>query len=227
MPFGPGSGNRCRWVSALRFASASTARTAWSIQRRSSVDVFGTTRLLEALRHALRPLLDVCRQTLTHATQQEHADDRGQRERDQHGPQHAERCPLQPAEAHEPDQPERDQEQPEPREGVRDERFHPSRVARPFTSTHGGLATHGTHANLRTLWVEGSRMGDRRHRRSAPSSVTPSGRLGQLTRVPALRRFWQASTTRLAIDSSAALPYERGSYAFLLPTSPSTFSTPS
>jgi hypothetical protein len=45
--------------------------------------------------------------------------------------------------------------------------------------------------------------------------------------VPADRRSSQASTTRLAMPPSAAFPHARGSYAFLLPTSPSTFSTPS
>ena len=36
-----------------------------------------------------------------------------------------------------------------------------------------------------------------------------------------------ASTTRAAIESSASRPHERGSYIFLLPTSPSTLSTSS
>ena len=45
--------------------------------------------------------------------------------------------------------------------------------------------------------------------------------------VPAERRYSQASTTRLAMPASAALPQARGSYCFLLPTSPSIFSTPS
>ena len=45
--------------------------------------------------------------------------------------------------------------------------------------------------------------------------------------VPALRRFWQASTTRAAMLASASLPQARGSYFFLLPTSPSIFRTPS
>ena len=45
--------------------------------------------------------------------------------------------------------------------------------------------------------------------------------------VPVERRSSQASTTRLAMPASASLPQARGSYAFLLPTSPSTFSTPS
>ncbi len=45
--------------------------------------------------------------------------------------------------------------------------------------------------------------------------------------VPAERRSSQASITRLAMPASAIFPQARGSYAFLLPTSPSTFSTPS
>ena len=45
--------------------------------------------------------------------------------------------------------------------------------------------------------------------------------------VPAERRSSQASTTRLLMPASASFPQPRGSYAFLLPTSPSTFSTPS
>ena len=45
--------------------------------------------------------------------------------------------------------------------------------------------------------------------------------------VPAERRSSQASTTRFAMPASANFPQARGSYAFLLPTSPSTFSTPS
>jgi hypothetical protein len=45
--------------------------------------------------------------------------------------------------------------------------------------------------------------------------------------VPAERRSSQASITRLAMPASDNFPHARGSYAFLLPTSPSTFSTPS
>ena len=43
---------------------------------------------------------------------------------------------------------------------------------------------------------------------------------------PALLRSWQPWTTRCAMPASAVLPYARGSYIFLLPTSPSIFSTP-
>src|SRR3954470_4618543 len=42
--------------------------------------------------------------------------------------------------------------------------------------------------------------------------------------VPVERRFSQASTTRWARPFSASLPQARGSYAFLLPTSPSILS---
>ena len=52
-------------------------------------------------------------------------------------------------------------------------------------------------------------------------------RFGYATCVPAERRSSQANTTRAAIDASASLPQARGSYCFLLPTSPSTLSTPS
>ena len=45
--------------------------------------------------------------------------------------------------------------------------------------------------------------------------------------VPALRRLAHASAMRDAMPASAALPQARGSYAFLLPTSPSTLRTPS
>src|SRR6478672_1898288 len=44
--------------------------------------------------------------------------------------------------------------------------------------------------------------------------------------VPAERSAVQASTMRTAMASSAALPQARGSYCFLLPTSPSTLRTP-
>src|SRR6266536_3862352 len=49
----------------------------------------------------------------------------------------------------------------------------------------------------------------------------------QPSRWPADSRSSHACATRAAIPASAALPYERGSYSFFLPTSPSTFSTPS
>src|SRR5690606_33823879 len=62
----------------------------------------------------------------------------------------------------------------------------------------------------------------RRHRRPGPLALRDYVRA-----VPAERRSSQAWTTRLAMPASASLPQVRGSYAFLLPTSPSTFSTPS
>jgi hypothetical protein len=71
------------------------------------------------------------------------------------------------------------------------------------------------------------------HRRLKPA--VEAGQEGQKQRddgylfrvVPAERRSSQASTTRLAMPASASFPQARGSYAFLLPTSPSTFNTPS
>jgi hypothetical protein len=48
-----------------------------------------------------------------------------------------------------------------------------------------------------------------------------------LSAVLVLRRSSHASPTRLAMPASASFPQARGSYAFLFPTSPSTFSTPS
>jgi hypothetical protein len=63
-------------------------------------------------------------------------------------------------------------------------------------------------------------------RRDATSSRNRSGSYA-FRDVPAERRSSQASTTRLAMAASASFPHARGSYAFLLPTSPSTFSTPS
>ena len=44
--------------------------------------------------------------------------------------------------------------------------------------------------------------------------------------VPAELSSWHACTTRAAMASSALAPHTRGSYIFLSPTSPSTFSTP-
>ena len=48
-----------------------------------------------------------------------------------------------------------------------------------------------------------------------------------LTDRPALPSCCAASTMRAAMLFSASLPYARGSYCFLLPTSPSILSTPS
>ncbi len=72
----------------------------------------------------------------------------------------------------------------------------------------------------------GARLGGGGARQREAAAGAGRGRSGQSSLVPAERRFSQASTTRAAIDSSAVLPQARGSYSFLLPTSPSTFSTP-
>src|SRR5262249_8775636 len=61
--------------------------------------------------------------------------------------------------------------------------------------------------------------------RTGPLRYLPRAHLPRV--VPADRRSLQAWTTRAAMPASASLPHVRGSYAFLLPTSPSTLSTPS
>ena len=70
----------------------------------------------------------------------------------------------------------------------------------------------------------------RPHRGPGGSRIRPLGgsqRLFQRICVPAEPRRWQASTTRAAMPASADLPHVRGSYCFLMPTSPSIFRTPS
>ncbi len=62
---------------------------------------------------------------------------------------------------------------------------------------------------------------------SAGEGPVASSRTRYVSRVPVERRSPHAWVTRSAIPASASLPQLRGSYAFLLPTSPSTFSTPS
>ena len=62
------------------------------------------------------------------------------------------------------------------------------------------------------------------------SRIRPLGgsqRLFQRICVPAAPRRSQASTTRAAMPASADLPHVRGSYCFLMPTSPSILRTPS
>ncbi len=91
---GTGIGSTSRWVSALRLASASTRRIASAIQARSSVDVFGTTRLLEAFSHPFGALLDVESELVAQVGQQE---DRGDRRQDECHEQHqqvASWCPT-------------------------------------------------------------------------------------------------------------------------------------
>ena len=73
-----------------------------------------------------------------------------------------------------------------------------------------------------------------RPREAAKGRPSHAGRTGPglergylLTEVPTERRSSQASTMRLAMPVSAILDHARGSYAFLLPTSPSIFRTPS
>ena len=70
----------------------------------------------------------------------------------------------------------------------------------------------------------------RPHRGPGGSRIRPLGgsqRLFQRICVPAAPRRSQASTTRAAMPASADLPHVRGSYCFLMPTSPSILRTPS
>ena len=70
----------------------------------------------------------------------------------------------------------------------------------------------------------------RPHTGPGGSRIRPLGgsqRLFQRICVPAAPRRWQASTTRAAMPASADLPHVRGSYCFLMPTSPSILRTPS
>ena len=70
----------------------------------------------------------------------------------------------------------------------------------------------------------------RPHRGPGGSRVRPLGshqRSVQRIWVPVAPRRSQASTTRAAMPASADLPHVRGSYCFLMPTSPSILRTPS
>ena len=82
----------------------------------------------------------------------------------------------------------------------------------------------------------GTPAGNKQHEAARPhkgpggSRVRPLGgsqRLFQRIWVPSEPRRWQASTTRAAMPASADLPHVRGSYCFLMPTSPSILRTPS
>ena len=79
-------------------------------------------------------------------------------------------------------------------------------------------------------WGNKQHEAARPHRGPGGSRIRPLGgsqRLFQRICVPAAPRRWQASTTRAAMPASADLPHVRGSYCFLMPTSPSILRTPS
>ena len=70
--------------------------------------------------------------------------------------------------------------------------------------------------------------GGRPRDQGRPESARRSGFLSDyFSACPALPSCLHASTTRAAIADSASRPQERGSYSFLLPTSPSILSTES
>ena len=103
-------------------------------------------------------------------------------------------------------------------------------AARPDSTPRGARNTRGAASNAGDLsGLQATRS------RPAPqgpggSRIRPLGgsqRLFQRICVPAAPRRWQASTTRAAMPASADLPHVRGSYCFLMPTSPSILRTPS
>ena len=90
--------------------------------------------------------------------------------------------------------------------------------------TEGFQNRRGNAQPTTTLLRRPARSSFAGHHVSGPAR---SRRSYAFSEVPAERRSSQASTTRLAMPPSATFPQARGSYAFLFPTSPSTFSTPS
>ena len=79
-------------------------------------------------------------------------------------------------------------------------------------------------------WGHKQHEAARPHRGPGGSRIRPLGshqRRFQRIWVPSEPRRWQASTTRAAMPASADLPHVRGSYCFLMPTSPSILRTPS
>ena len=94
-------------------------------------------------------------------------------------------------------------------------------AARP---TKAGLAAAGDLSGPQTARSRPAPQGP------GGSRIRPLGgsqRLFQRICVPAAPRRSQASTTRAAMPASADLPHVRGSYCFLMPTSPSILRTPS
>ena len=101
----------------------------------------------------------------------------------------------------------------------------------PPTGTHSGQTHQGRpRGGRRSVGGNKQHEAARPHRGPGGSRIRPLGgsqRLFQRICVPAAPRRWQASTTRAAMPASADLPHVRGSYCFLMPTSPSILRTPS
>ena len=110
----------------------------------------------------------------------------------------------------------------------------------PPTGTHSGPAQHGRPRGGRRSVMATSNAGHQAGQRTTRSRPAPQGPGGSRVRplgghqrrvqriwVPSEPRRWQASTTRAAMPASADLPHVRGSYCFLMPTSPSILRTPS
>ena len=100
----------------------------------------------------------------------------------------------------------------------------------PPTGTPSSPARQHTTRRPEHPWGHKQHEAARPHRGPGGSRIRPLGgsqRLFQRICVPAAPRRWQASTTRAAMPASADLPHVRGSYCFLMPTSPSILRTPS
>ena len=105
-----------------------------------------------------------------------------------------------------------------------------SRIHSSHESSHAPTVSRGGPGRLDHVGIKPDRPEWSSRPGLQPKPLRPQQRLELSyfpSDVPVERRSSHAWTTRLAMPSSASLPQARGSYAFLLPTSPSTFSTPS
>ena len=105
--------------------------------------------------------------------------------------------------------------------------FETTRRAKLAARTASGRAGRAAAGDLSGLQATRSRPAPQGPGGSRIRPLGGSQRLFQRICVPAAPRRWQASTTRAAMPASADLPHVRGSYCFLMPTSPSILRTPS